>query len=255
MTIKDVDCEFKNAQDFYGVYQTLPSWQKNLLCELYIHNFKISQEIEWNPLLYIGDVHLRALMSWMSNETNYDSQMDAYRELERSEPLPLRAESSKPDDLLRDWFRLTYGGLKLKIREKVFSEREKVYKEYEALPNFAQQRALVGLRNHWSRLPEAFRKAEPHNPLNYDTVINRVPKYMQLGRQVRKELWLSLAFQPPTLLWPIYVNNAAKLDSLVEGHLGEHWRCTGGFYYNFRSGKKGKTIVGDFRTTAKKYNA
>ena len=29
MTMRDIDCEFKNAQDFYNVYQTLPSWQKN----------------------------------------------------------------------------------------------------------------------------------------------------------------------------------------------------------------------------------
>ena len=122
MTIKNVDCDFKNAQDFYALYQTLSSWQKNLLCELYMHNFIIPQDTQWNPLLYIRDVHLRALMSWMANETNYDPQLDAYREFERSEPLPLWAESSKPDELLRDWFRLTYGGLKLEIREKVFLE-------------------------------------------------------------------------------------------------------------------------------------
>ena len=63
MMMRNIDCEFKNAQDFYDVYQTLPSWQKNLLCELYLHNFIIPQETKWNPLLYIGDVHLRALMS------------------------------------------------------------------------------------------------------------------------------------------------------------------------------------------------
>ena len=129
MTIQDVDCEFKNAQDFYNVYQTFPSWQKNLLCELYLHYFIIPHEIEWNPLLYIGDIHLRVLMSWMYNKTNYDRQLNAYRDLEKSEPLPLWDESRTPDDLLRDWFRLTYGKLKLEIREKVFVEREKVYRD------------------------------------------------------------------------------------------------------------------------------
>ena len=67
-------------------------------------------------------------MSWMHNETNYDRQLGAYNELEKSEPLPLQDESYKPDDLLRDWFRLTYEELKLEVKEKVFSEREKVYK-------------------------------------------------------------------------------------------------------------------------------
>ena len=51
MAMRNIDCEFKNAQDFYNVYQTFPSWKKKLLCEIYLHNFIIPQEIEWNPLL------------------------------------------------------------------------------------------------------------------------------------------------------------------------------------------------------------
>lgn len=89
MTMRNIDCEFKSAQDFYNVYQIVPSWKKNLLCELYLHNFIIPQETKWNPLFYIGDVHLRAFMSWMHNKTNYDRQVDTYRDVERSEPLPL----------------------------------------------------------------------------------------------------------------------------------------------------------------------
>lgn len=103
-----------------------------------MHNFTIPHETEWNPLLYIGDVHLRGFMSWMANETNYDHQLDTYRETENTEPLPLRAESSKPEELLQDWLRLTYGRLMPETQEKVFAEREKVYKEYETLPNFTQ---------------------------------------------------------------------------------------------------------------------
>ena len=82
-TMRNIDYKFKNAQDFYNVYQTFTSWKKNLLCELYLHNCIIPQETEWNPLLYIEDVHLRALLSWMHNETNYDRQLDTYRDLEK----------------------------------------------------------------------------------------------------------------------------------------------------------------------------
>ena len=89
-------------------------------------------------------------MSWIHNETNYDSQLDTSKDLEKSEPLPLQAESHKPYDLLCDWFRLTCGRPKLEIREKVFEESERVYREYHTLPNFTQQRAIVGLRNRWS---------------------------------------------------------------------------------------------------------
>ena len=51
-----------------------------------MHNFVIPTETQWNPLLYIGDIHLRALMSWMHNEANYDRQLNNYRDDERTEP-------------------------------------------------------------------------------------------------------------------------------------------------------------------------
>ena len=85
LTLKNVNVEFMSAQEFYGLYQTLPPWQQYLLCELYVHNFFIPAKTEWNPFLYIGDVHLKALMSWMSNEENYDRQLNDYRDEERTE--------------------------------------------------------------------------------------------------------------------------------------------------------------------------
>lgn len=45
-----------------------------------------------------------------------------------------------------------------------------------------------------------------------------------------------------------------RLDPLVEEHLGEHWIQTKGYFYTFKSGKHGKTIVGEFKAMAKKYN-
>ena len=48
-------------------------------------------------------------MCWMHNEANYDRQLNNYRDDERIEPLTLRAESSKLDEVLIDWFTLTYG--------------------------------------------------------------------------------------------------------------------------------------------------
>ena len=84
LTLRNVNAEFKSTQEFYGLYQTLPTWQQNLLCELYVHNFVIPTETKWNPLLYIEDVHLKSLMSWMSNEANYDRQLVNYRDEERT---------------------------------------------------------------------------------------------------------------------------------------------------------------------------
>ena len=45
----------------------------------------------------------------MSNEANYVRKLNNYRDEERKEPLPLRAESNKQEEVLKDSFRLTYG--------------------------------------------------------------------------------------------------------------------------------------------------
>lgn len=43
---------------FYDAYEIAPDWLKNSLCEFYIHGLIILSETEWNPLIFIGDVHL-----------------------------------------------------------------------------------------------------------------------------------------------------------------------------------------------------
>ena len=76
-------------------------------------------------------------MSWMHNEANYDRQLNNYRDDERTEPLTLRAKSSKPEEVLRDWFKLTYGDKNKEIRDKIFVARTKIYVDYENLPYFS----------------------------------------------------------------------------------------------------------------------
>ena len=64
-------------------------------------------------------------MSWMSNEANYDRQLNNYRDEETTKPLPLRVESTKPDEVRKAWFILTYGKKNLKVRDRFFAARTK----------------------------------------------------------------------------------------------------------------------------------
>lgn len=93
--------DIETADKFYDAYEVAPNWLKNSMCELYLHGYLIPIETEWNPLLYIGDIHLRALMSWVANKVNYGRQLETYEEAERDEPILLRAESSDPWIVLR----------------------------------------------------------------------------------------------------------------------------------------------------------
>lgn len=118
------------AKEFYEAYQAAPNWLRNSLCEFYLHGFLIPFETEWNPLPYIGDIHLREFMSWATNEVNYGRQWETYEEAEKIEPVPLRSQSSNPHVMLKDWFDLTYGINNVSAREKIFDIRKQVYDEF-----------------------------------------------------------------------------------------------------------------------------
>ena len=96
--------------------------------------------------------------------------------------MPLRAESSKPDEILRDWFTLTYGKKNPEVRDKIFAARTKAYVDYEKLPYFSFQRAMTSVRSRWARLPESLKRSEPHSPINLEVTLYRVPKYLELGK-------------------------------------------------------------------------
>lgn len=94
--VRDLSPSLDTSEEFYSVYQTSPTTVKNLLCEFYLHNYVVTSNNEWNPLLYIGDIHIKALMSWVQNEINMVTQAKTYRNLEFDCPLPLRAEAKNP---------------------------------------------------------------------------------------------------------------------------------------------------------------
>lgn len=71
MIIVDLDHSIETPQEFYQMYQSSLATTKNLLCEFYLHNYPAPNDNDWNPLLYIGDIHIRSLMSWIQNENDW----------------------------------------------------------------------------------------------------------------------------------------------------------------------------------------
>ena len=118
----------------------------------------------------------------MSNEANYDRKLNNYRDEEMTEPLPLRVESSKPEEVHRDLFKLTYGDKNKEVRDRIFVAKTKAYADYESLPYFSFQRAMTSVRSRWAKLPESLKRSEPHSPINLEVALHRVPKYLELGK-------------------------------------------------------------------------
>ena len=66
---------------------------------------------------------------------------------------------------------MTYGDKHKEIRNRIFNARIKVYAEYDNLPYFTFQRAMVGVKSKWGRLPETLKRSEPHSPLNLEAAL------------------------------------------------------------------------------------
>lgn len=90
------------SQDFHSSHAAI----QNLLCELFLHNLEVPNDRVCNPLLYVGDIQLRALMSWIQNEISWESQAKVYRELEEEIPLYLRLEAKDPKTYYYVWLKI-----------------------------------------------------------------------------------------------------------------------------------------------------
>lgn len=65
-------------------------------------------DTEWNSLLYIGDVKLKALMSWRQNEISREYQVAPYKENKMTTPLLMRLEVQNSQQKFLDWKLIKY---------------------------------------------------------------------------------------------------------------------------------------------------
>lgn len=88
--VRDLSPSLQTSEEFYSAYQTSPTAIKNLLCEFYVHNYVVLNDVDWNALLYIRDIQLRALMSWMWNEIARGEQFQVHKKEELDLSLTLK---------------------------------------------------------------------------------------------------------------------------------------------------------------------
>lgn len=122
--IQDLDPRIASPQDFEVAYEGAHDSIRILLYELYLHNYVVPSIPNWNPLLFIGGIHLPALMSWAQNEITYGEQLRKYREKELSITLPLRPENGKPRCMYYDWLHIANGFYEKQHRARILKNRE-----------------------------------------------------------------------------------------------------------------------------------
>ena len=82
-----------DPQDFFYAFHNSLAIVKKFLCELFLYNLVEPDCRDWNPLLYVGDIQLQALMSWIQNEISREHQAQQYIEMEYEIPLFLRPKA------------------------------------------------------------------------------------------------------------------------------------------------------------------
>lgn len=126
--LSGLNSSLMTPEEFINAYNTSSPKQKNLLCEFYIHNYVVPYTLQWNPLLSIGDVHLREFMFYIQNENGRGEKAREYMNMEQIVPLPLRDEVGDPDEIYYRWNRLTD---EQEVKRKMLSIREKFSNQYE----------------------------------------------------------------------------------------------------------------------------
>ena len=63
--------ELKTVDDFINCYKLYGVKVQCLLCEFYLHNFILEEEMEINPSPFVGDVQYQAFISFTVNQLKW----------------------------------------------------------------------------------------------------------------------------------------------------------------------------------------
>lgn len=202
----------ESPNDFYDAWRESPQHLKYLLCGFYLHNLVVPYDLDQNPLLYMGDIHISALISWIQNEISRGEQFDSFKHVGTTQPLPIRKESTIGKRIYFDW-------KKLQADKWVFSHihplRAQVFYQYEQIVNHNLPHALIHSKAKWEDLTQNLQSKESHSPQNLHVATTRAKRHISNAQKL-KENWLPLVTQPPILLWPLLFMRGKTIGAIVQ---------------------------------------
>lgn len=116
--------------EFFQAFDAAPIAIRNFLYKLFLDNLVVIDNRDWISLPYMGDIQLRALISWIQNEISRENQAHQYRELEYEMPLFLKPKPKDAITVYYEWLKIAYSKPRIWIIPPL---REIVYQEYKAM--------------------------------------------------------------------------------------------------------------------------
>ena len=184
------------SEQFIENFTEAPKNDQNLLCELYLHNEAMSEDRKMNILPLVGDIQLRAFISFLANQLTWQNSFVSAQHNEQNCLLWIRVEPQNAATFIDQHQRI--------LREPGMADhiRQLQAAALRDCQHYVKTKASLAIKANnlfWEHCPKQRQEYHPYNPLNLQAAISRVPYYVRCMEQCA-EKWIGHRFHFP-LLW------------------------------------------------------
>lgn len=90
---KEINDEIEDLIQFLHIIRIHDIVNQHLMCELYMHGYFLRDDKIFNPIPFVGDVHLRAFTSYTINQVKWRRACDTFEGNQATKPLMIKREN------------------------------------------------------------------------------------------------------------------------------------------------------------------
>jgi hypothetical protein len=186
---------------------------QHLMCEFYLHGYLLRLDREFNPVPYVGDIHLRALTSYTFNQISWQKAFNTFESNQVTKPFIVRGEHERSVTMFTK--HNTFLGIEGNRDRMLRTQNWCLDLCVKQLVTF-QDEALDCCQKRWMMSPTAVRNREPFGAPNFARVLPRVPRYVACVRTCGVR-WMGIRFQFPTIWLPVENYTPAYMSRKIGG--------------------------------------
>ena len=168
--------ELLTTEKFVKTFAEAPASDQHLLCELYLHNEAMleNREVNLNPI--VGDIQIRAFVSFLANQITWKTAFIASRHNEENRLLWIRLEPSNPAIFVAEYHRFLQ---KLGMHHYIQQLQASTLLKCLQLIRVKETAALKANTMFWQQSCKERQKYHPFSPDNLQAALSRVPNYIR----------------------------------------------------------------------------
>ena len=95
----EVNNEMEDGVQFLWILRSHDVPTQHMMCELYLHRYLLRLDRDFNPISYVGDIHLRALTSYIFNQIHWQKASNTFESNQVTKPFMVRGEHERSDTM------------------------------------------------------------------------------------------------------------------------------------------------------------